>query len=140
MWGASLLLCSPFLFAQQTAQQPSPQLPASVLGPQLVAWSELQRPHPAPQPLPPPQPDPPAQTQPQTLTASQDQQPPSSQAFTGTIVKDGSRYVLKVSDKASYQIDDQEKAKLFEGKQVRIGGSLDAKSNMLHVSSIELLS
>lgn len=47
---------------------------------------------------------------------------------------------MKVSDKASYQIDDQEKAKLFEGKQVRIGGSLDAKSNMLHVSSIELLS
>jgi Protein of unknown function (DUF5818) len=137
-WGASLLLFSPFLFAQQAAQQPSPQLPASVLGPQLVAWSELQKPHPAPQPLPPPQPDPPAQTQPQTSTASQDQ--PSSQAFTGTIVKDGTRYVLKVSDNTSYQIDDQDKAKLFEGKQVRIAGSLDAKSNTLHVTSIELLS
>jgi len=139
MWWASLLLCSPFLFAQQAAQQPSPQLPASVLGPQLVAWSELQKPHPAPQPLPPPQPDPPAQTQPQTSTGSQDQQP-SSQAFTGTIVKDGSRYVLKVSDNTSYQIDDQDKAKLFEGKQVRIAGSLDAKANMLRVTSIELLS
>jgi len=137
IWGASLLLSSPFLFAQQAAQQPSPQLPASVLGPQLVAWSELQKPRPAPQPLPPPQPDPPAQTQPQASTGSQEQ---PSQAFTGTIVKDGSRYVLKVSDKTSYQIDDQEKAKLFEGKQVRIAGSLDAKTNTLHVGSIELLS
>lgn len=140
LWAAGLILLPPFLFAQQTVQQPEPQLPAFVLGPQLVVWSELQKPRAIPQPLPPPQPDPPAQSQPQPTAGAQDQQQPSSQAFTGTIVKDGSKYFLKVSDSTSYQIDDQEKAKLFEGKQVKIAGSVDAKTNILHVISIELLS
>lgn len=138
-WAASLLLLSPFLGAQQVVQQPNPQLPPSVLGPQLVAWSELQKPHPIPQPVPPPLPDPPAQQQPPQSAGSQDQQQPSAQVFTGTIVKNGSKYVLKVSDSKSYQIDDQEKAKLYEGKQVKITGSLDA-NQVLHVTSIQLLS
>lgn len=133
---ASLFVFSPLLVAQQAVQQPDPQLPATVLGPQLVVWSDLQKPRPVPEPLPPPKPDPPAQTQPPQSAGPQQ---PSSQAFAGTIVKSGSKYVLKVSDSVSYQIDDQEKAKVFEGKQVKVSGTLDAASNILHATSIELL-
>jgi Protein of unknown function (DUF5818) len=140
LWAASLLVFCPLLFAQQAVQQPSPQLPASVLGPQLIAWSEVQKPRPLPQPLPPPQPDPPAQSQPQQSAGSQNQQQPSAQAFTGTVVKDGSKFVLKGSESTSYQIDDQEKARVFEGKQVKIAGRLDPKTYILHVMSIEVLS
>lgn len=46
---------------------------------------------------------------------------------------------MKISESTSYRIDDQDAAKLYEGKQVRIAGSLDAKTNVLHVESIELL-
>ena len=140
LWAASALVYSSLLFAQQAVQQSSPLLPASVQGPQLIAWSEVQKPRPLPQPLPPPQPDPPAQSQPQQSAGSQNQQQPSAQAFTGTVVKGGSKYVLKVSESTSYQIDDQEKARVFEGKQVKIAGSLDPKTYILHVMSIEVLS
>ena len=140
LWAATLLVFSPFVAGQQASQQPnSPPLP-SVLGPQLVAWSDLQKPQPVPQPLPPPQ------RADQSLPApSHTQQQPSTQTFTGTIVKDNNKYVLKVSDGAVYQfvvyqIDDQEKAKLYEGKQVKIAGSLDAKTYLLHIVSIEPVS
>jgi len=139
MCAAILLVHSVFVFAQQPVPQPNPPLAAGVLGPPLVAWSELQKPRPVPQPLPPPRPDPPAeQPSQQQPGGSQAQQQPSSQVFTGTIVKEGSKYVLK-TDSTSYQIDDQEKAKMYEGKQVKIAGSLDTKTNVLHVTSIELL-
>jgi hypothetical protein len=67
-------------------------------------------------------------------------QPPAAQTFTGTIVKDGTRYVLKVSSNSVYQLDDQERAKQYEGKQVKIAGTLDAIGNSLHITSIELVS
>src|SRR5260370_41511459 len=60
----------PLTFAQDVKSQPSPVLP--ILGPQLIAWSHLQKPQPVPQPLPPP--DRPAQ-QPNQQT---DQQPAQS--------------------------------------------------------------
>jgi len=67
-------------------------------------------------------------------------QPPAAQTFTGTIVKDGTRYVLKVSTNSVYQLDDQERAKQYEGKQVKIVGTLNATGNSLHITSIELVS
>ncbi len=39
-----------------------------------------------------------------------------------------------------YQLDDQERAKQYEGKQVKIAGTLDATGNSLHITSIELVS
>jgi hypothetical protein len=133
VWAAGLvtLVASPLVFAQQATPEP---LPASVLGPQLVAWSQMQKPQPAPAPMPA------DQSQPVPPQAQQQQQNPPAQAITGTIVKDGNKYVLKGSDNTVYQIDDQEKAKLYEGKQVKVAGSIDAKTNVLHVTSIELLS
>jgi hypothetical protein len=54
-------------------------------------------------------------------------------------VKTGGVYVLKVSSNSEYQLDDQEKAKQFEGQQVTIGGTLDANGRSLHVINIELI-
>jgi hypothetical protein len=134
----------PFMCTQDLRSQPSPVPPSGILGPQLIAWSQLQKPEPVPQPLPPPdraaqQPDQPATQQP-PQPANPQAQPPAAQTFTGTIVKDGNRYILKVSSNNVYQLDDQEKAKRYEGKQVKIEGTLDAKGSSLHITSIELLS
>lgn len=146
--GLALLAFSPLMSAQDPLQQPSPALPAEILGPPLVAWSVLQKPRPIPDPLPPPdnrdQPQSQAQSQagqPQN-SQNEDSQPqqPSAQSFTGTIARNNGKYVLKVSEGTAYQIDDQEKAKGYEGKQVKIAGNLDPKNNVLHVTSIELLS
>jgi hypothetical protein len=128
------------MIAQGVPSQPSPVLPSDVLGPQLIAWSQLQKPQPVPQPLPPP--ERPSQTAQQAQPANPpaQPQPPAAQTFTGTIVKDGSRYVLKVSSNSAYQLDDQEKAKQYEGKQVKISGTPDANGSSLHIISIELVS
>src|SRR5271155_4181822 len=130
---AALAALSALAFSQQS--QEAPALPAAIVGPQLIQWSELQKPQPIPQPVPPPEkPDQdqsgqqqPSQQQPgqtEPATSSQAQGQPSAQTFTGTIVKDGSNYVLKANGTA-YQVDDQDKAKQYEGKQVKITGSLD---------------
>jgi hypothetical protein len=58
--------------------------------------------------------------------------------FTGTVVKDGNRYVLKVATNSTYQLDDQDRAKQYEGKQVRVAANLEANGYSLHVISIEL--
>jgi Protein of unknown function (DUF5818) len=137
LFAAALSVFSSYALAQQTIQRLNPTLPADVLGPELVAWSELQKPRPIPQPLPPPERA--DQSQPEQSQVQQQQQQAADQPFTGTIVKDDGKYVLRISDSASYQIDDQEKAKLYEGKRVKITGSLDVKTNILHVTSIELL-
>lgn len=124
----------------------SPAPPSDIFGSQLIAWSELQKPQPVPQPLPPPdrpiqQPDQQSDRQAaQPANPQAQQREPATQTFTGTIVKDGGTYVLKVSSSVAYQLDDQEKAKQYEGNQVKIEGTLDANGNSLHITSIELLS
>lgn len=139
MFTTALFALSPFLFAQDSPSEPTRlNLPADISGPQLVAWSQLQKPRPVPQPLPPP--DRTDQQQPGPAPGSQSQQQPLNQIFMGTIVKDGGKYVLRELESSVFQLDDQEKAKLYDGKQVKIAGSLDTKNNMLHVARIELLS
>jgi hypothetical protein len=138
-----LLGTVPPLLPQDLQGQPNPVLPSGILGPQLIAWSQLQKPQPMPQPLPPPD-RPMQQQQPdqaaQSANPPAQQQPPAAQTFTGTIAKDGTRYVLKISSNTAYQLDDQEKAKQYEGKQVKIGGTLDANGSSLHIISIEVVS
>lgn len=140
---AFLLVTAPLIFAQDVQSQPSPALPANILGPQLIVWSQMQKPQPVPQPLPgraEPEPDQqPEQANPPANVTPQPQEP-AVQKFTGTIVKNAGRYVLKVSSNSTHEIDDQVKAKQYEGKQVTIGGTLDAKGSGLHVISIELVS
>ena len=141
-----------FVFATGLAQQditntarrsPRAQKPGSY----LIVWTETQAPEPAPQPsgrqTPSPDPKPENQT-PAQPSGSQAQAPaqaqPSAQSFTGTISKEGDTYVLKVSDTSSYKLDDQDKAKEFEGKRVTVSGVLDANSNLIRVQKIEPIS
>jgi Protein of unknown function (DUF5818) len=53
------------------------------------------------------------------------------------IVKSGEKYVLTTSDNVSYELDDQERASQFEGKQVQVTGTLDKSSNMIQVRDIK---
>ena len=116
-----LLLTAPLMFAQTPQSQPRPGLPSDILGPQLIAWSQLQQPQPVAQPLP--------------LSDQSDQQ-----IITGTIIDDGISYVLRISTNSAYQLADQEKVKQYEGKQVKIDGTLDANGASVHIISIELAS
>jgi hypothetical protein len=135
-----VLATLPLVFAQDPQTQPRPALPSDILGPQLIVWSHLQKPQPLPQPLPPP--DRPIQQQDQQSAnppAPQEQRPATA-TFIGMIIKDGTKYVLKASSNKAYQLDDQDRAKQYEGKQVKIAGTLNADGQSLHITSIELLS
>jgi hypothetical protein len=127
------------MLGQDPQARLSPALPSEILGPQLIAWSQLQKPQPVPQPLPPPdrpihQPDQQAANQP-----AQHEQP-AAPTFMGTIIKNGARYVLKVSSNNAYQLDDQHRAEQYEGKQVKITGTPDADGKSIHIMGIELFS
>lgn len=61
-----------------------------------------------------------------------------SQEFQGTIEKRGTKYIL--SDKASganYQLSDQDKAKQYYGKDVKVSGTLDPSTNTIDVTAIK---
>jgi Protein of unknown function (DUF5818) len=81
----------------------------------------------------------PGSDQPQSQTtpapsASADAQTQNS--FSGTVVKTGNHYVLK-TDKMTYQLDDETKAKQFEGKQVTVNGTLDKSTGVIRVTDIQ---
>jgi Protein of unknown function (DUF5818) len=144
----ALLAASGFTQVPQVEPNPGqtpqlgPSLPASILGPQLIVWTQMQEPKPVPQPIPPGG-DPsarPAPQQPAQTANSPSQQQPAAQSFTGTITKTGDKFVLTVAGGVTYQLDNQDRAKQYEGKQVTIIGNLDSTSNTLHVSSIQLIS
>lgn len=69
------------------------------------------------------------------------QAPPDSQAqsqsgqtFTGTIVKSGEKYVLQEDTSGTtYDVDHQAEVKKFEGKKVRIHGTLDPNGKLIHI-------
>jgi uncharacterized protein YdeI (BOF family) len=64
-----------------------------------------------------------------------------AQTFNGKIAKSHDGYVLRdEANKVSYKLDDQDKAKQFEGKDVKVTGTLDAASNTIHVSDIQATS
>ena len=104
---------APLILAQDVQSQPSPVLPSNILGPQLIVWSQLQK----PQPL-----------------------QPAARMFTGMIVKDRGKYVLKVASGSAYQLDDQQKAGQYDGREVRLVGTMDENLYNVNVVSIELIS
>ena len=141
---ANLVFGSALAFAAVCASAQGPQetfrLPEEALGSQqLIAWSWLQKPQPAPQPLPPkdapvPQPEPQGQS---SIPQSQDA---VAQSFTGKIVKDEGKYVLKVASNTSYQLESAGDLAPYENQSVRVVGKLDAAGSTIHVVKIELLS
>jgi uncharacterized protein DUF5818 len=135
---AALMAISPVVYAQDAVKQPSPALPSEILGPPLVAWSILQQPHRIPDTVPAP--DKRAYRSQAGEPADSQREQPAAQFFTGTITQENGKYVLKLSDSTIYELDEPEKAGAYEGKQVKVDGTLDARNNVLHVSSIMLLS
>lgn len=58
--------------------------------------------------------------------------------FSGTILKSGDNFVLSDSaNKLSYMLDDAGKASQFEGKKVKVTGTVDVASNTIHVETIQ---
>ncbi len=75
-----------------------------------------------------------ASQQAQTMTQAGEAQ---EQMFTGKITKAGGKYVLRdTANKAIYVLDDQEKAKQFEGQEVKVSGTLDSHTKTIRVASI----
>ena len=63
---------------------------------------------------------------------------PEAETFMGTILKNGENFVLSDSaTKTRYTLDDPRKARPFEGKTVKITGTLDVASNLIHVQAIQ---
>ena len=82
---------------------------------------------------------PPAQDQAaaqQQPTDAQSQQQ-SARAFEGKVAKAGDKLVLQDSStQTAYQLDDQDKAKQFEGKSVKVMATVDPSTNTLHILDI----
>ena len=118
-----------------TAQQTTP--PATAPDPQAQQpTSDQPAPPPqsqtAPTPSQPPAQTPDQTTQPSPNSQSQSAQPTGVQSFSGTIVKAGDKYMLQ--DEASgqtYDIDHQDEVQKYEGKRVKVHGTLDGK--MIHL-------
>jgi len=61
----------------------------------------------------------------------------SARSFEGKIAKSGDQLVLQESStQTAYKLDDQDKAKQFEGKSVKVMATMDASTNTLHVVDI----
>jgi hypothetical protein len=79
-------------------------------------------------------------------TAPTAQQPPDGmnqqlevKTFTGKIMKSGEVLVLKnAANQSTYVLDDQDRAKSFEGRDVKVRGTQDPLTGIIHITSIEL--
>lgn len=77
------------------------------------------------------------QTQPQTQQPVDAQSQQAARSFEGKITKAGDKLVLQeASTQSSYQLDDQDKAKQFEGQSVKVTATMDPTTNTLHVVDI----
>jgi hypothetical protein len=74
-----------------------------------------------------------------TPRASVQQKPEAqSRIFSGTILRNGDTYVLTdAGTKTSYVLDDAQKASPYEGKKVKVTGTVDVASNTIHVETIQ---
>ena len=75
---------------------------------------------------------------PLAFAQNQNNPAPALSMFTGTINKSGDTFTFTDdSTKSTYQLDDQQSAGKFDGKKVKIIGTLDATNNTIRVQSIE---
>jgi hypothetical protein len=137
-----LLLGAPVVTGQVTQSASVP--PLQILGPELIAWSYLQQPQPVPQSFtdrtwdrnPQPVQDGSIQRSPGDRFAEQHHS--AVRSFTGLIEVIDGHGLLKLANNTALQLDDAEKARQYEGRQVNIAGTLDESSGKLHVISIVL--
>lgn len=68
----------------------------------------------------------------------QTQARPEAETFYGTILRNGKNFVLSDSaTKSKYRLDDPPKATRYEGMTVKVTGTLDTASNLIHVETIQ---
>lgn len=85
-----------------------------------------------------------AQNQNQYASAQQQPAQQKSETFTGQIAQlQNGQYALITGKTpqgklAGHFLDDQNKAKKFAGKNVKVTGTLDATNNIIHVTDIQL--
>jgi hypothetical protein len=116
--------------AQELQKDGKPALPSKVVGPQLIVWSQAQTPQPVPEPLPRP-------TAPEQRPTSKDVlSKNASQTFTGVVMNDRGRFVLKTPGNISYDLDDQQRVRWFEGKTVKLEGSLSSEAKTISITRI----
>lgn len=112
----------------------------------LVSSAQAQQADEDPAPARPQQPQPTTvpkspQQQQSSVPTSDDNETQQALAFTGRVTSEQGRLVLNDPvTKMSYQLDDQTKAKRYVGKQVKVIGKLEMKSNKIHIDSIEPMS
>ena len=135
----ALALSAAPLFAQQPdanspssspstqAQQPGQNQPGTPPSSQQPGATDPSQSSPSQQP---------GATQPPAGQPGSDAQSQSSsdgQSFSGTVAKSGDKYVLQDASGKTYDVDRQEELKKYEGKQVRIKGTLDPDGKTIHV-------
>lgn len=146
----AITVCVTALGASANAQAPTSQEPAANAPPQQQSPSASPSDQQTPseqEPTARPQQEPnepaanPSQNEPQMPAAGADAQTQDAKAFTGRIVKENGKVVLKDPvTKTSYQIDDVTKVKAYMGKEVKVTGKLDMNSNTIHVETVEPIS
>jgi Protein of unknown function (DUF5818) len=146
-WSISLMGTIALLACLSAAQEPSPMFSSD-----LIAWSGMQQPavpeqppqrqQPTPDPTPQsqPAPDPSPNAQKSSPSSSTETSTSPAQTFTGTISKEADSFTLKVSDTTSYKLDNQQQVQEYVGQRVRVTGTLDAASNLIHVERVEPMS
>lgn len=79
------------------------------------------------------------QPQPQTQSRIQSNDKTEVKTFSGTIWMDGDKFVLRDErEKRWYHLDaDQKQIAKFEGKEVKVTGTLDPATSEIHVQRIE---
>ena len=144
LFAGFFFVIGPLAFSQQT--QAVPQYPEDALViQQLIDWSRFQKPQPAPEPLPPrdtpvPQPDQQDQHAKQPGDAQAQDQTPATQSFTGKIIREGNKYVLKVASNTTYELREEGDLSRYVNQTVKVIGTLDTGSNAIRVVKIELIS
>jgi hypothetical protein len=118
----------------QSQPAPAPQAPQTQEGQPSQAPESQSSPAPTQS-----QQAPPSQAPDAGKSAPPDSQAPSAapsgtQSFTGTIVKSGEKYVFQDADTGNtYDIDHQDQVQKFEGKKVKVHGTLDPSTKTIHV-------
>lgn len=79
----------------------------------------------------------PTSTQPHPTTASSTNASKTKvRPFMGRVLHENSGYVLKAGD-LEYKLDNSDAVSVYNGKNVKITGSLDRPTNIIHVEKIE---
>jgi hypothetical protein len=141
IWFAGFVLgVTSVAFGQQA--RPAPQFPEDALVVnQLIDWSRLQTPQPAPEPMPPRDSRVPQPGQDGKQTRPADPQPseersPTARLFSGKIIKDGNKFVLKAAG-GTFALKQEENLPPYENQDVKVIGSLDSASDTILIVRID---